>query len=56
MSSEVYKERELPDKGIQKNNQRREIRARTMIERKKENSVPPSIITSSSGELVKSLL
>ena len=41
-------------KGSRKN-QGKEIRTRTVIERKKENSVFPCVRTSSSGELVKNL-
>ena len=39
-----------------KKNEENEIRTRTVIEKKRENSVSPCVRTSSSGELVKNLL
>ena len=52
----VYKERGLPDERGEKKSRKEEIRTRTVIEKKRENSVSPHVRTSSSCELVKNLL
>ena len=60
ISLEVYKERGLPNEGMEKKNEENENRTRTMIERarerERENKVHPCTRTLSLGKIVKNHL